>query len=1592
MQGPRGPSGPGQGGCHGDTAQFSALSPTLPAGPCYDELVAPLYSSSIGASSRYNIFYSASFARLHSTSGWSPDPRDKQPWLQIDLMQKHRINAVATQGTFNTYDWLTRYIVLYGDHPTSWKPFFQQGSNWVGRCLGVPVGGGPLGIAETLAQSEVLMVALRPQTFFGNVNESGVVRHDLHYPILARYVRIIPVAWNPRGKIGLRLGLYGCPYRSHVLYFDGDDAISYRFRAKRISTLEDDISFNFKTLEQDGVLMHGEGSQGDYITVELKQAQLLLHISLGSSPLHASEGHTTVAVGSLLDDQHWHSLHIERYGHHVNLTLDGEVKRFRCHGTFNQLDLDTEIFFGGVIDQDKQHLTYRQNFRGCVENIIFNGVNIADLARHRRPNIRFEGSVGHYCQDQLNTPITFAGINNYVRVPGIPRRNRLAVSFRFRSWDTAGLLLYTSFADRLGSLEVVLSEGQVNVSIAQPGKKKLEFAAGHRLNDGFWHSVQLVARDGSAVVTIDDDDGAEFRVAHPFQLRTGSQYFFGGGWRGGGLGAMGAWRPLTTLCLAGCPKPASVTGCRSNQTAFHGCLQMLNVDLQPVDVELLVQHRLGQYFNVLFNVCGITDRCTPNLCEHDSRCVQSWDDFMCICDLTGYKGETCHKSLYKESCDAYRVSGKTSGNYTIDPDGSGPLKPFTVYCDIREDRAWTIIRHNRHYATRVTGSSVDQPYLGAVEYWNASWAEVSALANASEYCEQRIELHCYSSRLLNTPCECWGQRGHAAGLYCGTVSSPSPVPTAGLPFSFWMGRHDERHYYWGGSRPGIQRCACGLDKNCADPKYFCNCDADHALWRTDKGLLTFVDHLPVTQVVVGDTNRSGSEAQFLLGPLRCYGDRNTWNTVSFNRGAALLFPTFQANHSLDISFYFKTTALSGVFLENPGSRNYIRVELNTTRDVVFAYDIGNGDENLTVRSAVPWNDDEWHQVKAELNVKLARLRVDKLPWVVRPAPPQSFVRLNFDRPLYVGAAEHKMRPFLGCLRALRMNGVTLNLEGKANETEGVRVNCTGHCQDPPVPCQNSGLCVERYSHYSCNCSISAFDGPFCNHDIGGYFEEGTWVRYNILPMSLYAAREFASIISSPWQPLPGYNLTSEEVSFSFSTTSAPAVLLYVSSFVKDYMAVLIKDDGSLQLRYQLGTSPYVFALTTKSVTDGRPHRVNITRLHRTLYTQVDYLPVMEQQFSLFVDSKLDSPKNLYLGRVMETGVIDPEIQRYNTPGFSGCLSGVKFNSLVPLKAIFRPTSVVRPYSIRGELVESSCASMLPLTTILIPPEMDPWYMGTGRCGGGTPVGGSPPASISCRGDVPAPDPPAAQSQAPALSLQSSPTCTMMAGWGSSSGVSEALGRCVPPPLPWLCAPPGPSPPPLPRSRDLPAPAARGAAGAAVLLLPPLQGLLPHQRAQGHPGLRQRWQTAVGAQGPEPAPDPGGGERGLVGPGCGMGSQPPQPWEPPGDEQASRDQRAEHLNCQHPPPDRTAPTASSSPRLPPTRPRSVAVTHRAPVPLAPGGHAGSPHTRGRLLPPTSCQILPCLRWGAPGPGSPPSLSQGSAPGVPGCCRPISDARA
>ena len=46
------------------------------------------------------------------------------------------------------------------------------------------------------------------QEFDGNKDKNNVVYHDLNPPIIARYIRFLPVKWE--GEISMRVELYGC--------------------------------------------------------------------------------------------------------------------------------------------------------------------------------------------------------------------------------------------------------------------------------------------------------------------------------------------------------------------------------------------------------------------------------------------------------------------------------------------------------------------------------------------------------------------------------------------------------------------------------------------------------------------------------------------------------------------------------------------------------------------------------------------------------------------------------------------------------------------------------------------------------------------------------------------------------------------------------------------------------------------------------------------------------------------------------------------------------------------------------------------------------------------------------------------------------------------------------------------------------------------------------------------------------------------------------------------------------------------------------------------------------------------------------------
>ncbi|XP_030884385.1 contactin-associated protein-like 4 [Leptonychotes weddellii] len=744
------------------------------------------------------------------------------------------------------------------------------------------------------------------------------------------------------------------------------------------------------------------------------------------------------------------------------------------------------------------------------------------------------------------------------------------------------------------------------------------------LNDGQWHSISLSAKRNHLSLVVDGQVASAASSLGPEQIYSGGTYYFGG-----------------------CPNNSFGSKCKNPLGGFQGCMRLISISNKVVDLISVQQGSLGNFSDLQIDSCGITDRIKLR-----------WK----TCDHVIYM-YTCYqftKAIYEQSCESYKHRGNTSGFYYIDSDGSGPLEPFLLYCNMTET-AWTVIQHNGSDLTRVRNTNPENPYAGFFEYV-ASMEQLQATINLAEHCEQELTYYCKKSRLVNKQ--------------------------DGSPLSWWVGRTNETQTYWGGSSPDPQKCTCGLEGNCIDSQYYCNCDADRNEWTNDTGFLSYKEHLPVRKIVVTDTGRPHSEAAYKLGPLLCRGDRSFWNSASFNTEASYLhFPTFHGELSADVSFFFKTTASSGVFLENLGITDFIRIELRSPAVVTFSFDVGNGPFEISVLSPTHFNDNQWHHVRVERNMKEASLQVDQLLPKTQPAPTDGHILLQLNSQLFVGGTATRQRGFLGCIRSLQLNGMSLDLEERAKVTPGVEPGCRGHCSSYGKLCQNGGKCREKLSGFSCDCTLSAYTGPFCSREISAYFGSGSSVIYNF--QENYSLSKNSSSHAASFHG--DMKLSREMIKFSFRTTQAPSLLLYVSSFYKEYLSVIIAKNGSLQIRYKLNRyqEPDVVNFDFKNMADGQLHHVEINREEGVVFVEID--ENAKRQVHLSSGTEFSAVRSLVLGRILEHSDTDQETALAGAQGFLGCLSAVQLSHVAPLKAALQPSHLA-PITVSGHVTESSCVA------------------------------------------------------------------------------------------------------------------------------------------------------------------------------------------------------------------------------------------------------------------------------------------------------------
>lgn len=175
----------------------------------------------------------------------------------------------------------------------------------------------------------------------------------------------------------------------------------------------------------------------------------------------------------------------------------------------------------------------------------------------------------------------------------------------------------------------------------------------------------------------------------------------------------------------------------------------------------------------------------------------------------------------------------------------------------------------------------------------------------------------------------------------------------------------------------------------------------------------------------------------------------------------------------------------------------------------FQYQAGSGPLGVNVETSYHLNDNQWHSVSVERNRyislkyfmleqkrkskkksayfkhivdansrKEARLVVDgSLKAEVRE-PPGPVRALYLTSEMVIGATIDYRDGFVGCIRALLLNGQLIDLKSHARRgLYGVSSDCLGRCESSP--CLNNGTCHERYDGYTCDCRWSAFKGPIC---------------------------------------------------------------------------------------------------------------------------------------------------------------------------------------------------------------------------------------------------------------------------------------------------------------------------------------------------------------------------------------------------------------------------------------------------------------------------------------------------------------------------------
>ncbi|GBM86941.1 Neurexin-1 [Araneus ventricosus] len=410
-----------------------------------------------------------------------------------------------------------------------------------------------------------------------------------------------------------RTGFTGpvCAKDASTLSFDGSQYLKIDI-PEGSKTQAEDVQLRFRTPRPGGLLLATTSEKAStFLVLGIENGKLKIVINLGDKD-------KVIDLGQSLNDDTWHTVHIRRRGHKMDVHLDSDSKSYDL-GEVDSMTLDIQTLHVGLIHPEHlKHIASMPNFVGHLQHLIFNRKHFLDMA-HSGQISHFKVTAKFGKKDNIvHHPVTFKSKFTFLGLPQLRAYSTLNLYFQFKTMEPNGLILYNAGKGQ-DFIAVELVDGHLHyVFNLGDGPRGVRSNTKTALNDNQWHAV-TIGRPSLHQHTLMVDDMIT-KVSSP--------------------------GPNTHLDLQGLlyvggvrrSMYATLPRLLHSRQGFQGCLASLDLNGETGD---LIRDALIPSTLVARGCAGSMTKCSHSACANHGVCVQVFNSYTCDCDMTSFSGPIC---------------------------------------------------------------------------------------------------------------------------------------------------------------------------------------------------------------------------------------------------------------------------------------------------------------------------------------------------------------------------------------------------------------------------------------------------------------------------------------------------------------------------------------------------------------------------------------------------------------------------------------------------------------------------------------------------------------------------------------------------------------------------------------------------------------------------------------------------------------------------------------------------------------------------------------------------------------------------------------